>query len=246
MDERSFRFSDLCPPGSTIPRPTRLSRATFSRERKRVKDRPRPSTLSCEPLAPICGVSSPKEKQMALFSEKSVLVLGGSRGIGASIVRRFGAEGGNVAFTYAGSREAAEALAGETGAEAIHADSADPAAVAALVKARKRPRHPGDQRRRLRGRRPADDRPGRRRAADRHQHPCAVLRRRRRRARHGRGWPHHHHRLDQRRTHATGRRHGLHHVEGGDAGSRAGPRARLRRARHHRQRRAAPAPSTPT
>ena len=74
---------------------------------------------------------------MSLFSGKSALVLGGSRGIGAAIVRRFGNDGAKVVFTYAGSKEAAESLAGETGAEAIRADSADPAAVAALVKGHK-------------------------------------------------------------------------------------------------------------
>ncbi|TDK28816.1 SDR family NAD(P)-dependent oxidoreductase, partial [Rhizobium deserti] len=39
---------------------------------------------------------------------KSVLVLGGSRGIGAAIVRRFAADGAKVTFTYASSRDAAE------------------------------------------------------------------------------------------------------------------------------------------
>lgn len=58
------------------------------------------------------------------FSGKNILVLGGSRGIGAAIVRRFAKGGGKVAFTYAGSKDAAEALAAETGAEAIQADSA--------------------------------------------------------------------------------------------------------------------------
>lgn len=58
------------------------------------------------------------------FTGKNVLVLGGSRGIGAEIVRRFATGGAKLAFTYAGSRDAAEALAAETGAEAIQADSA--------------------------------------------------------------------------------------------------------------------------
>jgi cyclic-di-GMP-binding biofilm dispersal mediator protein len=55
---------------------------------------------------------------------KNVLVLGGSRGIGAAIVRRFAGGGARVGFTYLGSKAAAEALASETGAEAIRADSA--------------------------------------------------------------------------------------------------------------------------
>jgi cyclic-di-GMP-binding biofilm dispersal mediator protein len=59
------------------------------------------------------------------FTGKNVLVLGGSRGIGAAIVRRFAKGGANVAFTYAGSKDAAEAVAAETGAEAIKADSAN-------------------------------------------------------------------------------------------------------------------------
>jgi len=64
---------------------------------------------------------------------KNVLVLGGSRGIGAAIVRRFSAAGAAVSFTYAGSQAAAEALAAETGASAIQTDSADRAALIATV-----------------------------------------------------------------------------------------------------------------
>jgi len=62
---------------------------------------------------------------MSDFTGKEVLILGGSRGIGAAIVRRFVSGGGKVAFTYAGSKDAAEALAAETGAQAIRADSAN-------------------------------------------------------------------------------------------------------------------------
>lgn len=54
---------------------------------------------------------------------KSVLITGGSRGIGAATVRAFSAAGYAVAFTYLESREAAELLAEETGALAIRADS---------------------------------------------------------------------------------------------------------------------------
>ena len=71
---------------------------------------------------------------MASFQGKSILILGGSRGIGAAIVRRFAAEGASVIFTYAGSREAAEQLAVETGSTAIHTDSADRDAVIARVR----------------------------------------------------------------------------------------------------------------
>lgn len=65
---------------------------------------------------------------------KSVLVLGGSRGIGAAIVRRFVTDGATVRFTYAGSRDVAEQLAADTGSVAIHADSADRDAVIATVR----------------------------------------------------------------------------------------------------------------
>lgn len=71
---------------------------------------------------------------MINFAGKNILVLGGSRGIGAAIVRRFRAGGGRVTFTYAGSQDAAEALAAETGAESVHADSAERADVLSAVR----------------------------------------------------------------------------------------------------------------
>lgn len=70
---------------------------------------------------------------MALENRK-VLVLGGSRGIGAAIVRRFVADGASVVFTYSGSPDAAHALAAETGATAEKTDSADRDAVIARVR----------------------------------------------------------------------------------------------------------------
>ncbi|TWT13014.1 SDR family oxidoreductase [Reyranella sp. CPCC 100927] len=73
---------------------------------------------------------------MADFTGKNVLVLGGSRGIGAAIVRRFATGGAKLAFTYAGSKEAAQALATETGTEAIHTDSVDRDAVIKTVASR--------------------------------------------------------------------------------------------------------------
>jgi cyclic-di-GMP-binding biofilm dispersal mediator protein len=71
---------------------------------------------------------------VAAFQDKMVLVLGGSRGIGAAIVRRFAADGAKVVFTYAGSQEAAERLATETGSTAVQTDSADRDAVIARVR----------------------------------------------------------------------------------------------------------------
>ncbi|WP_225008977.1 SDR family oxidoreductase [Novosphingobium percolationis] len=73
---------------------------------------------------------------MTDLAGKTVLVLGGSRGIGAAIVRRFVAGGAHVGFTYAGSQAAAQAVAAETGAEAIKADSADRDALVATIAAR--------------------------------------------------------------------------------------------------------------
>lgn len=70
---------------------------------------------------------------MTDFTGKSVLVLGGSRGIGAAIVRRFANDGATVAFTYSGSPDAAQALATDTGSTAFQADSADRDAVIARV-----------------------------------------------------------------------------------------------------------------
>ncbi|MVA82224.1 SDR family oxidoreductase [Agrobacterium vitis] len=71
---------------------------------------------------------------MAAFQGKSVLVLGGSRGIGAAIVKRFVSDGAAVTFSYAGSREAAEQLASDTGSVAVLTDSADRDAVIAQVR----------------------------------------------------------------------------------------------------------------
>src|SRR6218665_3948313 len=62
---------------------------------------------------------------MTSFVNKKVLVLGGSRGIGAAIVRRFAADGADVTFTYGGSKEAAEALAAEIGGKTVKSDAAN-------------------------------------------------------------------------------------------------------------------------
>lgn len=62
---------------------------------------------------------------MANLNDKTALVIGGSRGIGAAIVRRLTAEGADVTFTYGGSKDAADALASETGAKAVRSDAGD-------------------------------------------------------------------------------------------------------------------------
>lgn len=70
---------------------------------------------------------------MTDFSGKTALIIGGSRGIGAAIVRRLAEEGAAVTFSYAGSAEASAALAAETGAKAVQSDAADRDAVIALA-----------------------------------------------------------------------------------------------------------------
>ena len=74
----------------------------------------------------------------ASLTGKRALVTGGSRGIGAQIVRRLAADGAAVAFTYGSSAAAADALVAEVTAAggravAIQADGADPAETAAAV-----------------------------------------------------------------------------------------------------------------
>jgi cyclic-di-GMP-binding biofilm dispersal mediator protein len=64
---------------------------------------------------------------------KKALVLGGSRGIGAAIVKRLAGDGADVTFTYKSSAEKAKKLAGEAGAKAVPADSADRKAVSAVI-----------------------------------------------------------------------------------------------------------------
>jgi 3-oxoacyl-[acyl-carrier protein] reductase len=69
---------------------------------------------------------------------KVAFVTGGSRGIGAAIVRRLAAEGAAVAFTYQSSGDVADALASEITAAggraiALRADAADAAAVQAAI-----------------------------------------------------------------------------------------------------------------
>ncbi|MDP0498464.1 MAG: 3-oxoacyl-ACP reductase family protein [Verrucomicrobiota bacterium JB022] len=70
----------------------------------------------------------------APLAGKIALVTGGSRGLGAAIVRRLAADGAHVAFTYVSSADKANALAEQVQtlgvrALAIQADSARPEAV---------------------------------------------------------------------------------------------------------------------
>ncbi|MBY0418557.1 MAG: SDR family NAD(P)-dependent oxidoreductase, partial [Pararheinheimera sp.] len=72
------------------------------------------------------------------LQNKIAIVTGGSRSIGAAIVRRLAAEGATVAFTYNASPDKAEALVAEIQAAggkalAIQADAGTPEAVRQAV-----------------------------------------------------------------------------------------------------------------
>jgi 3-oxoacyl-[acyl-carrier protein] reductase len=75
---------------------------------------------------------------ITMLSGKKALVTGGSRGIGAGIVRSLASEGADVCFTYHARRDAAEQVVRELEgrskrALAIQADSSDPDALNAAV-----------------------------------------------------------------------------------------------------------------
>ncbi len=65
--------------------------------------------------------------------KRNVLIVGGSRGIGATMVRLFSHAGYGVAFTYARAEKEAKHLACETGSLAICADSAKREAMDAAI-----------------------------------------------------------------------------------------------------------------
>ncbi|WP_210357337.1 SDR family oxidoreductase [Sphingomonas beigongshangi] len=71
---------------------------------------------------------------MSAFKGRRALVVGGSRGIGAAIVRQFAATGAETVFTYSGSADKAAKLADETGAQAIHSDAAQRDALIATIR----------------------------------------------------------------------------------------------------------------
>ncbi|RZJ69180.1 SDR family oxidoreductase [Flavobacterium sp.] len=76
---------------------------------------------------------------MSQLIDKSALVTGGSRGIGAAIVRKLAQQGANVAFTYLGAETQAVALISEIEAlgrktVAIKADSSDASAIESAVR----------------------------------------------------------------------------------------------------------------
>ncbi len=71
---------------------------------------------------------------------KAALVTGGSRGIGAEIVRRLAAEGADVSFTYNTGQDAAQRVAAQVSGRgrrvlAVKADLAEPAAAGAVMDA---------------------------------------------------------------------------------------------------------------
>ncbi len=68
-----------------------------------------------------------------MSARKTVFINGGSRGIGAAMVRLFSEKGYLVAFSYNQSEEKALALANEYGALAVRADSAFDEDIAAAV-----------------------------------------------------------------------------------------------------------------
>ena len=182
------------------------------------------------------------------LENKRALVTGGSRGIGAAIVRRLAREGAHVALTYVSKPDQADetvkaAQALGVKALAIQADSADAAAVVAAVERTVQELGGIDILVNSAGIgiiAPIDD--FRLEDFDRTLavNVRAVFVATQAAVKHMTGGrAHHHHRELQRRTNALCRRRRLRHEQGraGGAGQRTGPRSRP--ARHHHQQRAA-------
>ena len=72
---------------------------------------------------------------MKILQGKKAMVLGGSRGIGAAIVKRLVQDGAEVVFTYHRSPEPAKKLAAETKSKAVQADSGNWKATNAVIAA---------------------------------------------------------------------------------------------------------------
>ena len=75
---------------------------------------------------------------MQNLKDKVAFVTGGSRGIGAAIVKRLAAEGAKVTFTYVNSKDQAEALVSELAQEglsavAVQSDNSKEGAVSAAI-----------------------------------------------------------------------------------------------------------------
>lgn len=68
-----------------------------------------------------------------LLENKLAFVTGGSKGIGAAIVKKLSDEGAKVHFTYSSSEEAAKAVASENQAVMYHLDASKPEAMADFV-----------------------------------------------------------------------------------------------------------------
>jgi 3-oxoacyl-[acyl-carrier protein] reductase len=68
-----------------------------------------------------------------IFTGKTALVTGGSRGIGRAVVRRLAKDGARVVFSYLQNAAAATALAEETGGVAVRADQEDVTSIDALL-----------------------------------------------------------------------------------------------------------------